>query len=67
MISFEFSADPLPERPALQTLSSAAFIEAPTTYIGTSVLVIPAPAGLALLGLAVMGAGRRTRPPDDAP
>ena len=67
IVAFEFAADPLAPNVRLYPSSlSPAFIEAPTTYLGTSILVVPAPAGLALLGLAAMGAGRRTRPPDDA-
>ncbi|MCA9287035.1 MAG: hypothetical protein KDA05_00535 [Phycisphaerales bacterium] len=61
-ISFDFVAHPIaPNVRLYPTSASPAFIEAPTTYIGTSILVVPAPAGLALLGVGAIGARRRAR------
>ena len=60
VIQFDFIADPIaPNVRLYATAVSPAFIEAPTTYIGTSILVIPAPAGLPILALAALAPRRR--------
>ncbi|MEZ6234077.1 MAG: hypothetical protein R3B68_07800 [Phycisphaerales bacterium] len=60
-ITFNFAADPIAPNVRLypNPVLSPAFIEAPTTYIGTSILVIPAPVGLPILALAALAPRRR--------
>ena len=64
LVAFEFVADPTaPNVRLYPNTSTPAFVEAQTTYIGTSILVIPAPAGLGAfaipLGCAVLPRRRR--------
>ncbi|MCA9287146.1 MAG: hypothetical protein KDA05_01090, partial [Phycisphaerales bacterium] len=55
-------ADPIaPNVRLYPSISTPAFVEAQTTYIGTSILVIPAPGGVAVLGLVGLAQPRRRR------
>jgi len=61
-VSFDFVRDPIrPNARFYPFLNSPAFIEAETTWIGASVLVLPAPASLGVLAVAAAVAARRRR------
>jgi hypothetical protein len=61
-IAFDFVADPMAPNVRLYPMpsTSPAFVEADTTYVGTSILVLPAPTGLgAFLAAACLAVRRR--------
>lgn len=67
-VSFTLVPDPLvPDVRFYPLLNSPAWVFGQTTWLGTSVVVLPGPGGLVIAGIAWAGAGRRRRRTETPP